>query len=290
MNQTFVLEVKYMVGLLRSAAKNEILPRWGKVTVSEKGQIKKFRDIVTEADIEASKFILDDIRKKFPGSYSEEHKYDDRFENDMLWQIDPVDGTDEFINQIVDGYACHAALLQKQSDGTYYPVAGIIYLPGVDKLWAYDGKDVIFLNKGFPVTIPILSNNKLVGWIRKVDPNKQLADFYNHLGKKLGLPVDIDYGGGSGASIASLLEGKTNLIIMNYDYTKEWDLAMAEPIIKARGGFICDLDGNSFEYNRKYSEGHKEPYNLKGYVISIAFKKNEILHHIPKNLLIKRLD
>lgn len=76
---------------------------------------------------------------------------------------------------------------------------------------------------------------------------------------------------------------------MNYNYTKEWDLAMAEPLIRARGGFICDLDGNEFTYNRKDSQGLGEPYNLNGYVISIAFSKEEIIPNISKDLLIDKL-
>lgn len=290
-------EVQEMIALLREAAQQEILPRFGKAIPVAKGEEKGFKNVVTEADIKSSESILNRIRPKFPGSYSEEHKYEDRFSGyELIWQIDPVDGTDEFCHLMEDGFACHAALLKKQQNGTYFPVAGIIYLPAVDKLWYCDGRkgrngrnETHFLSQGKPTAIPTSNHDHLRAWIRKVDPSDKLRQFYHHLGEKLGLPVQVIEGGGAGASISDLLEGKTNLIIMNYDYTKEWDLAMAEPIIRARGGFICDFDGNEFTYNRLDTPDKNEPYNLRGYIISFVFRKEDILPHINHDLLEKRL-
>lgn len=286
--ESYVNEVEEMIGLIREASKNEILPRFGKVVGEEKGEKKGFKDIVTQADLKSSEYILNKIRPKFPGSYSEEHKFEDRFNYDLIWQIDPVDGTDEFCEKIEDGYACHAALLKRNEKG-FFPVAGIIYLPGVDKLWYNDGLNTKYIKEGKEEPFFEIKRNEIIGYTRKVDKNEKLIDFYKGLEKKLNLPSKVLERGGSGASIADLLEGKINLIIMNYNYTKEWDLAMAEPIIESRGGFICDFNGNDFNYNRKDSLGKEEPYNLEGYVISIAFKKEEIIPLIPKNLLINKL-
>lgn len=283
-------EVEEMLGLLREAAKKEILPRWGRINAKQKGTLRRFKDIVTEADTKASEYILSRIRTKFPGSYSEEQKFPDRFDYDLIWQIDPLDGTQEFCEEHIDGFASHAALLKRNKDGFYLPVAGIIYLPGVDKLWYNDGSsDVVHMVEGINARIPEVCRHKLIGYVREVDPDDSLTQFYHDLGRQLGLKTQVVPRGGAGASISDLLEGKINLIIMNYDYTKEWDLSMAEPIIRTRGGFICDFDGHEFTYNRKDSGGLGEPYNLRGYVISIAFKKEEIVPHIPKELLVNRL-
>lgn len=280
-------DIPLMVDLIKEAARMEILPLWKKCMGKNK-TTHDFVDIVTDADKRASNYILERIEKKFPGSYSEEDKRADRFENDIIWQIDPLDGTQEFCEHIEEGYACHAALLKK-INGFYEPVAGIIYLPGTDTLWYSDGKKVVFERKGIKLKIPEKDRSKIRGYVRKVDPNGEVIDFYHDIGDKLGMRVEVIHSGGAGASISDLLEGKINLIVMNYDYTKEWDLAMAEPIIKAIGGFICDLDGNDFVYNRKDVPGLGEPYNLKGYIISTVFSKEEILPHITEKLLISRL-
>ncbi len=279
-----------MEKLLREAALVEIMPRYGKAKAMEKGDRRHFKDIVTAADLESSRYILAEIRKKFPGSYSEEQKFSDRFDYDLVWQIDPLDGTDEFCSKIIDGFAMHAALLVRQPNQKYAPKAGIIYIPGTDKLWSNDGSSSVrCTSRGKVLPIPKSNRDEIVGWVRKVDPDQKLREFYHKLGQELALPVRIMEGGGAGASISDLLEGKVNLIVMNYNYTKEWDLAMAEPIIRAAGGFICDLQGKEFSYNRPDVPGLGEPYNLQGYIISIAFKKEEILPLIPKNLLIDRL-
>lgn len=267
-----------MIQLVKEAARKEILPRFGNTART----YKKFKEPVTEADIRASLYILERIRRRFPGSYSEEHLSDDRFFHDVLWVIDPLDGTDEFLKQINDGYAMHAALLQRQPNGKYSPIVGIDYLPGVDELWYNDGHDVHFVVGNVEKAIPVPTRDKLRGYMRGVDPNPRSEKFYRMLGKRLGLPVEIVLDGGTGASVSDLLKNEINVVVFNYNHSKEWDLAMAEPLVRTRGGFICDLAGNEFTYNRQ------DQLNRNGYVISIVFRKEEIIPNIPEGLLIRR--
>ena len=112
----------------------------------------------------ASRYILERIRVRFPGSYSEEQKYPDRFDYDYVWQLDPVDGTQEFYSGMANGYAVNAALLHRQANGTYQSIAGIIYLPSSDTVWYSNGKT---LNRPAQPT-----RQQLCGWNRAVDPNK----------------------------------------------------------------------------------------------------------------------
>jgi fructose-1,6-bisphosphatase/inositol monophosphatase family enzyme len=285
-------EVQQMVSIMKEATAQEILPRWGKVEVRAKNENYGFKDLVTQADIQASVYILNNIRPMFPGSYSEEQKFDDRFDpkNTMLWQIDPVDGTQEFCEGFKEGYSCLAALLKKQANGTFFPVAGIIYLPALDTLWYSDGVGhVSFLVNGQPKALPTYSRQELCGYQRKVAPSQRLERFYKELGDRLGINTKIVLSGGAGASIADLLSGKINLIIMNNNSTKDWDIGMAEPIIKSLGGFICDFEGNEFTYNRQDTPGLCEPYNMRGYIISIVFKKEEILPLITNDLFEDKL-
>ena len=276
-----------MGSVLRKAAALHVLPGFGKAQGRHKLSQGSFREIVSDADIAASSYILKSARARFPGSFSEEHLFKDRFEHKLVWQIDPIDGTDEYCGKMADGYSMNAALLEKQGKTPYTPIAGIIYLPGKDEMWCGDGKSVAFLENGARKNASRKANDSLCGWIRKTDPNAKLADCYRKIGGALGMDVKLRYGGGSGASMAELLSGTTNLVIMNYDYTKEWDIAMAEPMIRAMGGFICDFDGKAFEYNRK--TGNSLPYNYRGYVASVDFKRGEIVSRLPRNLLIRRL-
>lgn len=276
--------MKKVIEVMKEAAQKEILPRFGRVNLRVKESFGSFDEYATEADKEASKIILEKIRPEFPGSYSEEQLFENRFDYDLVWQFDPLDGTQEFGESLADGYAMHGALLKREGK-IWKPINGIIYLPGVDKLWYSDGEELHFICEGSERALPEITRNEIRGYVRKVDPNHKIGNFYLTLGEKLGIGAVTLASGGAGASISDLLEDKINLIIMNYDYTKEWDLAMAEPIIKARGGFICDMFGNEFCYNRK----ENPPFNRNGYVISVAFKKEEITPEIPKDLLIRKL-
>jgi len=284
-------EVRWMIPILREAAEKEILPRFGKVVEEKKRETKSgYQDTVTLADKKASERILKKVRKNFPGSYSEEHLDDDRFDYDLVWHFDPVDGTREFVEKIKDGFSINAALLKRLESGNYWPVAGIVYLPGVNKLLYNDGSDgVIFLDKGKQVQIPKQGKKEILGWVRRIDPSQKLLDFYKSLGYKVGLQPRSMLRGGIGSSIVDLIEGRINLIVYNYNITREWDWGMAVPIIKAAGGFICDLSGREFtNYNRKETPKN-EQYDLNGIVASIVFKKDDIIPNIPRDLLENRL-
>lgn len=287
-------EIRDVVAIISDAARIEILPRWGNVVEKIKGtSASGYKDTVTAADTGASEYILSRVREKFPGSYSEEHPFlddENRWNAEYIWHFDPVDGTLEFCSKIEDGYALNASLLQRQKDGKYLPVAGAVYRPGDDTLVFNDGSDKnIFIRNGKIIELPQPSRKEVLGWVRKVDPSKQLEKFYETLGEKLGVPGRGVPRGGIGASIVDLLEGKINILAYNFNLTREWDWAMAVPIIRAAGGFICDCFGNEFDnFNRRQTPERKE-YDLNGVVASIAFRKEEIIPNIPAEFVEDRL-
>lgn len=275
--------VKEMVALIKEAAAKEISPRWKKVHPEEKSG-HRFKDLVTAADKEASNYILSKGRPTVPGSYSEEHKFADRFNHSLLWQIDPVDGTQEFCEGYQEGYTTLAALLQEQSKGIYHPLACIIYQPALYILWYTTGNNqVIWEKRGIRQTLPTYSPpTQILVYQRKVDHIGGIQEFLPLLSDHFELPARTVEGGGAGAAVIDLLEERINLLIFNNNTTKDWDVGMAVPIIKALGGFVCDLDGNELTFNGPDEAGLGEPYNLRGYVISIVFKKEDVIPLLKK--------
>jgi fructose-1,6-bisphosphatase/inositol monophosphatase family enzyme len=275
----YTTATQQMINLLRTAARNEILPRFGKVTEQIKENDGGYQEVVTEADIKASEFLLDHIRKDFPGSFSEEHIYDDRFNYDLIWEIDPLDGTQEFCSGLADGYGMLAALLQRQPSGEFQPVIGIIYIPQTDTL-LYNTIDQQIHYSIHQQTQQLVlgSRNYIKGYQRQVDPSLKLEQFYHRLGEQWQVPVAIVPSGGANA-LHRLVNGSLNLFILNHDYSKEWDIAMMEPIARSLGGFVCDLQGAPLTYNRK------DVFNHSGFMVSLVYQPEEILPYIPKDLI-----
>lgn len=273
--------------LLRSfipqVAREEILTRFNNVVAESKVSADGSRETVTAADLITSARLMQELRKFLPHSSSEEDLLESRLQSPAYWLVDPVDGTDEFIAGMEHGYAVLATLIAK-TGGKYDACASIVYRPGLDEMWSVDTAGKVTHTINDRPAVPAAADRSAVrGYIRAVDPGTKLQDLYPELGKKLGIPGYGLLRGGAGAALADLLDGTVNLVILNFNYSKEWDIAAAIPLIRALGGFVCDLDGQEIQVNRR------DPYNYRGFVFSTAFTRDEILPLLPKDLLENRL-
>jgi myo-inositol-1(or 4)-monophosphatase len=73
------------------------------------------RTVLTKADIEADKILQNHLRKGFPdyGWLSEESRDDAaRLNKDLVWIVDPIDGTREFVMKIPE-FVVSVALSEK---------------------------------------------------------------------------------------------------------------------------------------------------------------------------------
>ncbi|GEM_PF-2660377 len=110
--------------------------------------------IVTEADRNVSAYLLDGglegtpgVRQSYPGSFSEESDTPERLSALELIEVDPIDGTGDFVDTYsaarVVGPTTLVTKLQRSSpDQPFRPVAGFIFdiLHGIALL--SDGKDI----------------------------------------------------------------------------------------------------------------------------------------------------
>ncbi|MCO4753277.1 MAG: inositol monophosphatase [Bacteriovoracaceae bacterium] len=122
--QDFALDVSYEAG--------EILLKYQKRRNSLEVMDKGPEGIASEADVKSEEYILDRIKERFPKHYilSEEDynqnpqaSYEEAAQQEFAWLIDPLDGTNNFVNGI-PLYAVSIALLHKGE-----PVAGVVYNP-----------------------------------------------------------------------------------------------------------------------------------------------------------------
>lgn len=274
-------EVRECKELFKRAGLQQLLPRLNKVKTSTK-IVESLEEVVTEADIASSEFLLNHLKVRYPGSFSEEHLNDDRWSHDLVWEIDPLDGTSEYIAGLRELFAVQGALLEKRGDA-FVPVAGIIHLPGREQTFFSIG-DRVFAEYGDSeviLSLPV-DEPELKCFARRVDgmPWELGETYYRQVAAELGKTVEMRETGGAGAAFAELIQGKIDLILFNIDYSKEWDTSMAQPMLAALGGWICDLDGNSLVYNNRSTVHHG-----RGVLASISVPKETAIRHVFDGLL-----
>ncbi len=116
---------------------------------------KSLLDIVTIADKESEKFIVEEIKSRFPdhGILAEEGGAYTDTDTEYLWVIDPLDGTVNFTHGLRI-FAVSIGILHKGR-----PVSGCVHLPALEECYTATEKEGAFLNG---MSIQVSSSDKLV--------------------------------------------------------------------------------------------------------------------------------
>src|SRR5690606_31283944 len=129
-------QTDWLARLLADAAEQEIMPRFRRLGDDDIRQKTSAADLVTEADVNAERYITKQLEERFPGALivGEEACSDNPAlieglgEAELAFTIDPVDGTFNFAS----GVPLFGVMLSVVAAGE--TVAGIIYDP-VGKDW-----------------------------------------------------------------------------------------------------------------------------------------------------------
>lgn len=136
---SFSIDDLHQVGkALASAARNEIMPRFGKLTASQIRQKSSALDLVTDADEAAEAAISAALRTAFPGSiivgeegtHKDERLLQSLGSAELAFVVDPIDGTKNFASNLPLFGVMAAATIRGEI------VGGVIYEP-VCRNWAY---------------------------------------------------------------------------------------------------------------------------------------------------------
>jgi myo-inositol-1(or 4)-monophosphatase len=204
--------------------------------ITKKGPV----DIVTKADKESEKKIIEILTKKFPDHSILSEEYGEIKKNsDFKWIIDPLDGTTNFANKLPIFSVSIALYRQKK------PVAGVVFNPRTNELYSAESGLGAFLNdKKLKVSNTPQINDSLI--VTGFPYNfKEITDelsqrFFNILKVSRGIrrlgsaSLDLCY-------VASgIFEGffEQNL--------KPWDTAAGIIIAKEAGAKITDFKNKEF--------------------------------------------
>ena len=198
--------------------------------------------ILTKADIESEKVIINIIRKEFPGHsiISEEAGYINN-KSDYTWIIDPLDGTSNFASGI-PWFGVLITLFKKNEPimaGAYLPVQDILYfaeagmgasrngqpLPKLtekdlkDSLVAFCvdyTEDIHLLNRGLEIYRYLIKES------RNIRSTNSLLDFLYVAEGRFGAVVNL--------------------------FTRVWDIAGLGLMISEAGGVMKNINGNNIQF------------------------------------------
>ncbi|KWV91341.1 3'(2'),5'-bisphosphate nucleotidase CysQ [Erythrobacter sp. YT30] len=189
---------------------------------------------VSEADLEVDAFLKRELRALLPsaGWLSEETADDeDRLNRDLLWMVDPVDGTRDFIRGR-DGWAVSVALISAGK-----PLLGTLFAPARGEIFSAEAGRGAQLN-GKPITAS--RRTKLGGARIPVD---QLPEAVNDL-------LIVQKPNSIALRIAMVAADQADLVAtLRWGY--EWDVAAATLIAREAGAQVSEAFGKPLNFNKR---------------------------------------
>ena len=221
-------------------------------------QSKGFRDVVTEADFAAQALITDTVKSRFPthGFLTEEDDDSLPAEGDVIWVIDPIDGTINFSRGMpefcvsvaaVEGGKPLAEVLAKPkllAGAIYDPMRGELFSAGLG-LGGFVTSDG---GEKRPLRISPISKlaEALVthDWSHEVAGRQFILDRLNRIAEHV---FSIRAVGTASLALACLAAGRTDLY---FNYTlKPWDVAAAQLLLAEAGGRLTNADGSALTWD-----------------------------------------
>jgi myo-inositol-1(or 4)-monophosphatase len=199
-------------------------------------------NLVTEWDLQSEKEILASLKKAFPthGFYSEEKDNAFPADKEIVWVIDPLDGTVNFAHGIPIFCVSIAATKNKK------PFLGVIYQPMTEELFvAEKGKGAFLNGKKLQVSQNANISDAFLAtglpYLLKENPDLCIERLVSVL--KQGLPVRRL--GSAAIDLSYVAAGRFDSFWENN--LKPWDIAAGILLIEEAGGKVSDWSGKFWE-------------------------------------------
>ena len=208
-------------------------------------EIKSDNTPVSNGDLEVNNIITKRIIELTPGiPIISEETSDNRFINDLknFWLIDPIDGTNDYINNLEE-FTINAGLIIEKR-----PVAGLIYAPAKKRMFFSYGENLAFeLTDGKKIKLDCLKNFdkdeiKFVSYSNKLKP--EIEKIHKNLNVKKHVRMK------SSLKFCVIAAGEYDGYVAE-PRACEWDIAAGHAILKHAGGVIEDFDGREVFYGKK---------------------------------------
>jgi len=224
---------------------------------------------VTDADLQSNKIIKEILSITKHSILSEEDTDDQsRLLKNMIWIIDPLDGTSDFIDKTGE-FTVMIALVQNHK-----PILGVIAWPTEKTLFVAQKNCGAFRysnNKWNKISVTKIDK---LPKCRTVGSRHHLSNKEKEFIKKMGVE---DFSSiGSSLKVGKISSGEAEAYITTTNKMKEWDTAASHCIISEAGGKMTDMLGNELTYN------NKNVYHQNGILVTNGLIHEKIIKEFKK--------
>jgi 3'(2'), 5'-bisphosphate nucleotidase len=208
---------------------------------------------VTQADREANALVVSGLRAAFPGDWvlsEEEPDQPARLSAARVWMVDPMDGTEDFIQ----GETGFSVMIGLCIDAR--PVLGVIHRPTTGALYHAAAGLGAFLD-GFPIRVSTVG----LDHVRLVASRSHRSPLLDRVREVLGTTDEVNIGS-VGLKVGLVACGARDLYVNPSGRSKLWDACAAQALIEAAGGTMTDAEGGPLVY------GGADLVNRRGLVAS----------------------
>lgn len=200
------------------------------------------QNFVTEYDQASEESIISTISEHFPDHsfLAEERGMVIGKSEDILWIIDPLDGTTNFAHQLPFFTISIAAY--RKNEG----LCGVIYQPYTKELFvAEKGRGAYLNGERLRVSHTEKIEDSIVGTGFPFDVVENPYPYMDYFMKLTREGVTFRHLGSAALSLAYVAAGKLDGFLMDHLYP--WDLAAGKVIIREAGGTITRYDGSKHD-------------------------------------------
>lgn len=199
---------------------------------------------ITEADLKSNEIIKRILSKTNHQILSEEDKDDQsRISQEIIWIVDPLDGTSDFIDKTGE-FTVMIALVKNKK-----PILGVIGWPTEKTIFAAQkGCGAFRYSRDEWRRISVTDSSDL-SECRAVGSRHHLSEREKMFIKKLGIVNFTSIG--SSLKVGKISSGEAEAYITTTNKMKEWDSAASYCIIYEAGGKMTDMLGNDITYNNE---------------------------------------
>ena len=229
---------------------------------------------VTTADLESNKILKSALVKTGIPILSEEDIDDKtRLDNEKIWIIDPLDGTQDFVNK-TDEFSILVGLVEN-----HVPVMGLVYLPIKKILYLAEkgmGAFCYDLQKWEKISVRKMKELEnclaLVSRHHLSDNEKKMLDYLTirNIGKI-----------GSALKVMEISAGRADIYLSaTRNKLSQWDTCGPNCIISEAGGKMTDISGHALIYNTETIKHENGLLVTNGFVHEKAVSKISELEQV----------